>query len=791
MFQSDAELRLYRLLSTLDDQFTIIHSCPWLRASIKRLYSKELLSHVEFYRNNKKNISGEIDFVICHPEYGILCVEAKGGVYQFQGGQFLHKSGEYSIDPLSQVKNNAFATIAMLDEKKVSCPVGYCLYFPNTDVDVATLPSGYRPIQEDSLTDGIFILNRHEHDISNRILEIFGFWRRALRPGNHRSHDFTNQIDAFIQTVWPNEVRDNSVGRTIICDQKLWLRLDKRQLNTVHECIRQKNCLVTGFAGTGKTIIATTVATIKANAGKRVLLLFKNKKIARYVQNELAALLFPGKIEVLTFHAFCQSAYASTAKSLFNEIDKGYNNHHLYLQDLKDCRFDILIVDEAQGLNEKDHLSLAAHFGNAERYIFADKYQTLVPLEEGTSYSSLQAIYDTSTFNLSAVYRNPYRVTEEVLNMIEVDHEVINVRGEGAESFEALFSWNVIKTVKQKIESLVDGGCAYDDIIVLTQFDESIPGLPVAISTIAAYRGMEKPIVLIIPDPTTDDRALACALSRCTTKAIVAVDATIVALNPSTIRSSYIRAKLLEKKEDLVESDKARDRPALIKHIIRKIGQARARHSFGNVVFAYLQPWKTWIAYCQDAPNLTSILWARFLENVSGVKVRQIKPENNVIGSDCRISFCVECGILTPHAWGSHICLACVESARDIDHIEEIASLSNDFASLVMPGNQSLLNVLTLTYEVSGGGEQAVEEVGRLGRDDYIYFGSALIYHHMAVQKTDRCSKDEIEQWLAASLVAEEFGLEIGRIVSSTIGSMCSRKIMCRIGPRQYKLIAE
>jgi hypothetical protein len=302
---------------------------------------------------------------------------------------------------------------------------------------------------------------------------------------------------------------------------------------------------------------------------------------------------------------------------------------------------------------------------------------------------------------------------------------------------------------------------------------------------------MEKPIVLIMPDATTDDRTLACALSRCTTKAIVVVNANIVALNPSAIRSSYIRAKLSEKRPKLISSDKARARPVLINHIIRKIGPARAKHSLGNVVFAYLEPWKTWVAHCNEVPNLTSILWARFLENMSGVKVRQIKPEKNVIGSDSRISFCDECDMPSPHALGSHICLVCSEAVHDSDQIEEIASLSSSFTSLARPGNQSLLNVLALTHSVAGGGEQGVEEVGRLGRDDYIYFGSALLYHHMAVRKTDRCSKEEIEKWLAASLVAEEFDMEIGRIVSSTISSMCSRKKLRRVGDRKYMLIAE
>jgi hypothetical protein len=567
-FQSGAELRLYRLLSTLDDEYTIVHSCPWLRASTKRLYSKELLTHIELYRNDKTNVSGEIDFVICHPEYGLLCVEVKGGEYRLEGAQFVHKLGGYTINPLNQVRNNAFAVIEALDEKKISCPVGYCVYFPDSDIDVTESPLGYRPVGTTALTDGIFILRRHERHLEERIRELFSFWCQALRPGKRDGYNFADQINAFIQAVWPEAIRDNSAGRAIAYDKRLWLRLDKRQLNVVYECLRKQACLVSGFAGTGKTIIATTIAVMKANAGKRSLMLFKNKKIAKHVQNEIAELSLPASIEISTFHALCQTVYMANAKSGWGRIDRDYDEHHAYLQGLKDSRFDCVIVDEAQGLNEADHLALAEYFSDAERYIFADRYQTLVPLENGTSYSSLESIYGISIFNLSTVYRNPYRITEEILKVIDVDHEVINMRGESTDGFEAVFSWDVNKAVTKKIQGLIDAGCTYDDIVVLTQFDEVIAGLPPAItSTIAAFRGMEKPIVFVIPDAATDDTALACALSRCTTKAVVIVDVRIFAGKVSAIRSSYIRSRFSEKRIKLFESDKSRDRPVFIENI--------------------------------------------------------------------------------------------------------------------------------------------------------------------------------------------------------------------------------
>ena len=560
-FQSDAELRLYRLLSTLDDQYTIVHSCPWLRASTKRLYSKELLKHIELYRNDKRNLSGEIDFVICHPEYGLLCVEVKGGEYRLEGAQFVHKLGGYTINPLNQVRNNAFAIIESLDERKVSCPVGYCVYFPDSDIDVTAIPSGYRPVGPSTLTDGIFILRQHERNLEERIREIFSFWCQALRQEKRDDHNFTDQINTFIQAIWPEAIRDNSVGRAIAYNKQLWLRLDKRQLNVVYECLRKQTCLVSGFAGTGKTIIATTIAVMKANTGRRSLILFKNKKIARHVQNEITELSLHASIEVSTFHAFCQAVYMANTKSSWVGIDKSYDEHHIYLQGLKNSSFDCVIVDEAQGLNEAEHLALAAYFSDTDRYIFADRYQTLVPLEDGTSYSSLESMYGTSIFSLSSVYRNPYRVTEEILKVIDVDHEIINMRGESVDGFEAVFSWDVSKTVTKKVQLLIDAGCTYDEIVVLTQFDEVITDFPLAVSTIAAFRGMEKPIVFVIPDVTTDDTALACALSRCTTRALVVVDVRMFAAKVDAIRSSYIRSRVTEKYCKLFESDKSRDRP--------------------------------------------------------------------------------------------------------------------------------------------------------------------------------------------------------------------------------------
>src|SRR3970040_1819751 len=60
--ESAAERRLYQgFLEQLDDALVVYHSVDWLLAG------------------PRGPIEGEADFVIAHPEHGILVIEAKGG----------------------------------------------------------------------------------------------------------------------------------------------------------------------------------------------------------------------------------------------------------------------------------------------------------------------------------------------------------------------------------------------------------------------------------------------------------------------------------------------------------------------------------------------------------------------------------------------------------------------------------------------------------------------------------------------------------------------------------------
>ena len=81
--ESYGERQLYSVLkSQLPDEYTVIHSLPWLCSAVTKL-------------DNRARPTGEIDFLIIHPVDGVLALEVKSGVYRFENSLFVHVRNGY------------------------------------------------------------------------------------------------------------------------------------------------------------------------------------------------------------------------------------------------------------------------------------------------------------------------------------------------------------------------------------------------------------------------------------------------------------------------------------------------------------------------------------------------------------------------------------------------------------------------------------------------------------------------------------------------------------------------
>ncbi|ANH66602.1 ATP-binding protein [Mitsuaria sp. 7] len=773
-FRSEGEFTLFQELAGLDDGFIVIHSLPWLRGKTKRLFSQELLKYIEV-SSDRKHLTGEVDFVILHASLGMLCIETKSGRYRPSGVRFIHEREGYTIDPLGQVKDNTFTVIEMLDSWEMKCPVGYAVHLPDSDLDASQIASAFMPIGR-PLQDGILILQKHRQDIPSRIVELMSHWKAALNYGAQR--DFEREITRFLEAVWPREAQAGLLGRKIIANGKLWLRLDDRQAAQVTNCLGSNRRLIAGFSGSGKTLIARALAEEFALPDRKVLVLLKNRQITQKVSSQLSHL---GRtVTVQTFHAYCESLGARNLATGSGEPD--YDEHHRALHGKVDRQYAVLIVDEAQALNEADHLALRGHFVNARIFLFADELQVLPGIEKGCTYRFLEDTYGERFYYLASVYRNPGGITRTMIEMRPPRHEVHIPRPVADDDLSRTITWDVSKSLEVLRQKLVAEGAKTDDMVVLSQFPIA-PGV-IARSTISAYRGMEKPIVIVVAGFDMDDTTLACALGRATTRAYVLVPVGLL-IGRGGVKSDFLR-KGLEQTDisRFLDKDAGEPEPRFIDNLVCRFAGRIASHEVFGGHFSYATRWRRWLYQGAKWHNRGAQLWANWLELRTGIPVCGIDPVRNSL-TEGDLQDCESCGGRTPH----HLrrgCLACETAPLDDEEARSLAGLASHLDAIHTDKAQSVINVAALVgdskfqrmEEWVGGGTVFFPE---------LFLATSIIEFRM-LRGAPAATKSQMEQWLRDMLVASELTDSIEGLTGRAIGSLCGQKLLMKTGPGQYQL---
>ncbi len=776
-FRSKGEFTLFQELAALDDGFTVIHSLPWLRGRTKRVYSQELQEYLQVSLA-RKHLSGEVDFVILHAQLGILCIETKSGLYKPAGVRFIRERDGFEIDPLNQVKDNAFVLVRMLESWQVKCPIGYAVHFPDFDLESSEIASAYVPLDR-PLPDGILILQKHRRDIRLRIVQLMAHWKAALNYGSQ--DNFNREIDQFLDAVWPQEARSGYLGRKIVADGELWLRLDDKQANQVALCLEADRRMIAGFSGSGKTLIARSLAEQFATRGFKVLFLLKNRQITQKVASQLNHL---GRaVTVQTFHSYCESLDSRNRDGGLREPN--YDEHHLALYEMVDCQYAVLIVDEAQALNEADHLALSYHFPNARKFVFADELQVLPGIEKGSSYRFLEDTYGERFFYLATVYRNPGGITQTMMEMRKPRHEVNCPRPISKEDLSRSICRDVSKSIQALTEELLQAGVKKQDMILLSQFSLSLTGIDVSRSTISAYRGMETPVVIVVAGFDMDDTTLACALGRATTRAYIIVPIDLL-IGQIGVKSDFLRKGLEKIDRAMVLDQDARDpEPRFVANKVRKYAGVFGRHKIFGEGFVYASRWRRWVY--EGGINWTNRgvqLWGSWLSLSTGLKISAIDPVRNEL-TDCYLYPCTECGTTTPHTVG-RACLTCLASPLDEARIAEIV-IQADELSIVRSNTrgQSLIKVAALVGDFQfRGSNDAVRGVTEVPS---LLLATTVVEFRMRREATV-ATKSQMEQWLREVLVASDLDDSIEGLAGRTVGSLCAQKLLLKIDTGRYRL---
>jgi hypothetical protein len=451
---SKGERDLYTSFKTeLPDDYVVIHSLPWLCSAVNKV-------------DPQAKPTGEIDFLIVHPEKGLLVLEVKSGEYGVRNNRFVHLHKHYTIDPIGQTRNNAHGIARWLGaDPSLRFRIGYGFIFPESDfAGKATTPGMYDTTS--TPPQPLYIDYREMPNVTQRVVKLMDYWKTTL--GNFDLGEA--RVARVVEFLTPEIDGRRGWASRIFFDNKLWLQLTAEQNTIVTRVLKNKTSLVTGWPGTGKTLIVIETARRLAAQKKKVLVVSFNNKLTEYVRTQLAD---SKNCEVVTWHGLCgQARNALGRASEAGKEDEWYRQQCAL--DLKDAidqgriaDYSALLVDESQALTPSWCETLISWFHNKPKAFFCDETQVF-PYERGNiSLKGLTELLGVDPFPLTIILRMPKAVTSILEEVMPPKLQHSTPRTLEYETAVEIISANPCKEASDIRQKLIDSGVLPEDIVIL------------------------------------------------------------------------------------------------------------------------------------------------------------------------------------------------------------------------------------------------------------------------------------------------------------------------------------
>ena len=519
--KSPAEVKVFGLLrDQLDDDWHVFHSVSWVRRD-----------------RDEGALDGEIDFVLAHPEKGIVVLEVKGGDIDCRFGEWsrtVDGQRERMKDPFQQALDHRYAL-----QRLVSRPdwlVAHCIAL--SDVPVPKLQ-----LAPDAPRD--LVLDRAD------ILDMAGSVDRVLAyhrgQGDERGGPGRLGIERLRELIVPTVELRVPMAASFGEEEEQLVWLTEEQAIALRRFWRFPRMALLGCAGSGKTMLAVEHAKRLADAGNDVLFVCFNRALGAHLQRTSAH----DRITFQHFHGLCAQVVRKAGMQLDfpgpddpeAEVQAFWRDEmpNLLLDalDTVDRRWDALVVDEAQDLHEHwlDALRLALRDEDrAPIWLFLDDNQRIY---EG----SLGVPEGFAVYELSTNCRNTQAIHSELRKLytgvVEPD-----VRGPEGRTPELRLVRDQASEVAAVLDRLLGpDGAKPEDIVVLSSHGREksavydalgerfvddrakARGRKVLFSSIRAFKGLESPVVVLceLEDLPSDsmDAQLYVGMSRARNHCVV------------------------------------------------------------------------------------------------------------------------------------------------------------------------------------------------------------------------------------------------------------------------------
>jgi len=543
---SYGEQQIFHALEALPNTYTVFHSLA-LNTHTGKLFA-------------------EIDFVILCPQ-GVLCLEVKGGRIKCHERQWLTYGGEEVREIQNPFTQAQTATMALHSEIKDYFRtnrnvVGACFASGVAFPDISFTERGPEIRPE-------IVYDKNSGDLLKYIERVFNYWGQEFRQRN--SYELTG-LSGHARTQLERYLSNNfdiayTIGTKVSQVEQETIRLTQGQKRVLNYVGQNPRILMTGGAGTGKTILCLEQAQRLAREGSNVLFLCFNHNLSYHLQHRVRVQspeLADASLQVYAFYKYLVKVlkdYNNLPPEPGREEREAYSRYwqedipRAFLQ-LTDQNLhqqhDVLIIDEGQDLLNPLVLQcldkLLSGGLNSGRWLVAmDPEQNLYRTDLEAGLACLKQA-SPATLTLEDNYRNTKEIIQYTIENTGIDPHVnplvegIEIREDYYESIED----QRIKLVKA-LEQLKKNDVPLADICIVsvTSFEKSVlqgnskaGKFPVQdltdlypeewnpekvkFSSVHRFKGLESPVVILTDvTQTQGDYAARCYTAMTRAKAML------------------------------------------------------------------------------------------------------------------------------------------------------------------------------------------------------------------------------------------------------------------------------
>jgi predicted ATPase len=388
-----AEIAVIEALSNLDNKWIVFRGLEW--RDVDKVDGERV---------------GETDAVVFHPDLGILFIEIKSEGIKCENGKWFHESTfdgsckEMKKSPFSQARRSFFALKDKLSRTSLvndilgDTAITYALWFPDITWNA--------PIPPDAPNSSFILDFRH---LKNTVTSL----RSILTQSNPHAKPWSKyQIEILLRTLCPDVNLVPPLGVKLGELHDKLFKLTKSQVSVLMSLRKQKQLLVEGCAGSGKTLLAAQLAREHALEGKKVLFTCYNKNLAEHIAQEFCG---APNIDVLNYHHLVEVLCLKQSIPFDVPADKESQKKFF----LDTCpllleqaalslahKYDTIIVDEAYDFRPLWWISLEL-IGKKDKsyYVFYDKSQNIFMADESWNppFKADPVILDTNVRNTKPV----------------------------------------------------------------------------------------------------------------------------------------------------------------------------------------------------------------------------------------------------------------------------------------------------------------------------------------------------------------------------------------------------